>query len=113
MITPLAVQPLFHVNIAVDAFFFMSGLLTTYSTWKVVPSKKSFNSWLFILARYWRVTPTFFATIILTFLVPLLSSGPTWHEMVDPVVEGCQSNWWINLLYLHNWFNMDNIVSFT
>lgn len=89
-----------------------SGLLTTYATWSLMQKTKGeFNWFIFVIARYWRLTPTFGAVIILTLLLPLVSSGPLWGETIDTFVENCQENWWINLLYLHNFISVDKIVS--
>lgn len=72
--------------------------------------RKNLNIAAFILARVFRLTPPLMAVVVLTYLLPLFGSGPGFHEMIDPVVEGCKKNWWTNLLYLNNWVDTRNIV---
>lgn len=35
-------------------------------------------------------------------LLPLLGDGPTWHENIDPIVEGCKRDWWANMIFINN-----------
>lgn len=35
-------------------------------------------------------------------LLPLFGSGPTWHENIDPIVEGCKKDWWANMIFINN-----------
>lgn len=122
---------LYKLNLIFFKYKF-SGLLTTFVTWEMTKgSYKSFNIFAFLIARFLRLTPGLLAVILLTFLLPLFGSGPgnvpfQWlhkifilqicmligfHEIVDPVVEGCQKNWWTNLVYLNNYIDTDHIVS--
>ena len=83
-------------------------------TWKITKGDhKAFNSAAFILARLLRLTPPMMVVVIFTFLLPLFGSGPGWHETIDPVVNSCKKNWYLNFLYLNNWIDARNIVSFT
>ena len=47
----------------------------------------------------------------LTFFLPFLGSGPFWKETVDPIVEGCEKNWWVNLVYMQTYINTNQMVS--
>jgi len=88
-----------------------SGLLTTYITFSVTKGdKKKFSTIGYLLTRYLRLTPQFLIFILFTFLIPLTSSGPLWHETIDPIINKCYKNWWISLLYLQNYFNVDQMV---
>ncbi|XP_076315349.1 O-acyltransferase like protein-like isoform X2 [Tachypleus tridentatus] len=42
-------------------------------------------------------------------LIPLLGSGPLWHEGIDHVVEGCRKNWWANMLFINNFLTTKNV----
>lgn len=93
-------------------FCHFSGVLTTYVTWTMTQGNRSKYSQIsFITARFIRLTPQLFIFVWLTFLIPLISSGPIWHETVDTFIESCYENWWVTLLYIQNYVNIDAAVS--
>ena len=112
VVTGFASHWIFNGTLAVDTFFFISGLLTTYVTWKMtLGDSRKFNTPVFIFARILRITPPLMVVIAFTFFMPLFGSGPGFKEMIDPVVKSCQDNWWTNLVYLSNFIDTKNIVS--
>ena len=50
----------------------------------------------------------FYATIFYK-----LGSGPRWDLVVGPEREYCQKNWWTNLLFINNYVNEHQMVSYS
>ncbi|XP_022242856.1 nose resistant to fluoxetine protein 6-like isoform X2 [Limulus polyphemus] len=98
-----AFQAISNGFVSVDTFFFVSGFLVIYTTLESVKKFSGrFNAFVFALHRYLRLTPTLLMISSLVLLLPLLGSGPIWHETLDPLVEGCRNWWWTNVLLLNN-----------
>ena len=88
-----------------------SGVLTTYITWTITKGNpKKFSLFGFIIARIIRLSPQLYIFVWLTFLLPLISSGPVWHETIDPMINNCYKNWWATILYMQNYVNCDETV---
>ncbi|XP_076352848.1 nose resistant to fluoxetine protein 6-like [Tachypleus tridentatus] len=103
-------QPLMNGTVAVDTFFFLSGLLTFYVTLELVEKNhERLNIVIYVVHRYWRLAPPLAFTICFTMLIPLLGSGPLWHESIDHVVKGCQKHWWTNLLFINNFVSTKDV----
>ena len=86
---------------AVDTFFLISGILSTYITIKSSRGDyKNFSLFLFVISRYLRLTPGSVFSIATVFLLPYVGSGPFFAETVTASVENCQWHWFANLLYL-------------
>ncbi|XP_076352224.1 nose resistant to fluoxetine protein 6-like isoform X2 [Tachypleus tridentatus] len=49
-----------------------------------------------------RLTPPMMLVISLMFILPLLSSGPFWHRVVEREIEHCRTTWWANMFYFNN-----------
>ncbi|XP_022243866.1 nose resistant to fluoxetine protein 6-like isoform X1 [Limulus polyphemus] len=102
--------PVENFTVSVDTFFFLSGLLLVYSNWKRLQSQNGcLNILKMYLHRYWRLTPAYGFCMVLVFLLPLLGSGPLWHVVINQMVDNCRHSWWKNLLYINNFWNMDDI----
>lgn len=100
----------FVVNgtLSVDTFFFLSGLLVSYSTIKLVQKfKTGLNIPVFICYRFFRLSPTYMLVIGLVFILPLISYGPVWNMAFDPEIEKCRNGWWKNFLYINNFLDSD------
>ena len=104
-------QGLLNATLSVDTFYFISGLLTIYVTWRRITQTNKFQPIAYTLLRYIRLTPPYLAVIGFAMIFPMLSSGPLWHETVDPVANSCYKTWWINLLYINNFVDTENLVS--
>lgn len=64
--------------------------------------------------RYLRLTP--FLAISILFSMSLLryfGNGPLWPNTIDNLSKQCERNWWSTLLYIQNYYNPKDIVSFT
>lgn len=93
-------------SLAVDTFFFLSGLLTTFTLLKRMrkSSKTSFPAGKFILLRFLRLTPLYaYILFFYTYLVPYFASGPVWYRMLDDTAL-CRKHWWTNLLYINEFY---------
>ncbi|KAI8518466.1 hypothetical protein Bbelb_044830 [Branchiostoma belcheri] len=100
-----------NMDMAVDTFLLLSGLLVTYLFMKQM--KKTGGKFtcrdygLHVLHRYWRLTPVYaFLILLFTCFTAYLGSGPWWalHDgWTMPGVRNCQTYWWANLLYLNNY----------
>lgn len=92
-----------NASLLVDNFFFISGLLMTYVTMNVLEKTgRKLNVFHFVLHRIWRFLPIHMAFVGITLLLPWMGAGPLWHETVDPLVNGCRTGWWTNLLFINN-----------
>lgn len=94
--------------LAVEGFFFLSGFLTCYGTLQVLEKTKGrLNFPMFVIHRYLRLTPSMLLSMGLVFFLPLMASGPFWYDIVDVHTGACWNNWWTNVLYIANWWPVD------
>jgi hypothetical protein len=42
-----------------------------------------------------------------------MGESPMWNTVVGTEADNCRRNWWINLLYLNNYFGVEQMVSFS
>ncbi len=98
---------------SVDSFFIIGGCLLGYLTFKELERTKGrFNVPMFYLHRYLRITGVyamvigFFATIFKFF-----TWGP--NNPAEGTVNACRASWWTNLLYINNFYELqdDGVVS--
>ncbi|XP_058832868.1 nose resistant to fluoxetine protein 6-like [Topomyia yanbarensis] len=63
---------------------------------------------LIIIFRYIRLTPVYALVLLFeaTWFVRL-QDGPFWRRATETGLTYCRRNWWINLLYLNNYFTLD------
>ncbi|CAG2120967.1 unnamed protein product, partial [Medioppia subpectinata] len=87
-------------------------ILTIYISLSVTKGKpKNFSLFLYIVLRLARLLPQLMIFILLTFLLPLLGSGPLWAEVVGSNVDKCETNWWLNLLLIQNLYKSDQMCA--
>lgn len=102
----------FIVNglLAVDTFFFLSGLLLSMNVLKNI-DKKNMKKQTFgiFLYRYLRLTPGCLVLLCFFTLVPLLGSGPIWKEKILPEVAACRRNWWAVMLNVNNFVHSERM----
>lgn len=109
----LVTQPLFNGSYLVDSFFFMSGLLSSFTAFKHCQGIASkFKSFAFILGRWLRLTPQIFLVSMIYIVWPLTFSGPHWFPLVGEYSENCQENWWINVLHLQSFYKKEKMCNF-
>ncbi|CEF71441.1 Acyltransferase 3 domain and Nose resistant-to-fluoxetine protein, N-terminal domain-containing protein [Strongyloides ratti] len=115
-------QIIIQAPLAVDSFFLLSGMLTSYLFFKKVMAPKLDNDgniimkhsinvkkisfWvIFYLRRYIRLTPVYIVVIILNITVfTHLSNGPFWRPIE---LNYCRKSWWTNLIYMNNFLLQD------
>ncbi|XP_054723549.1 nose resistant to fluoxetine protein 6-like [Uloborus diversus] len=97
-----------NFTVPVGSFFFMSGFLLVYTTWKKLEkSDGKMNLFMFFIHKYWRMTPALGLTLALFMAMPLIDSGPIWKSTIEPPLKVCREFWWGNILYINNWWNTD------
>lgn len=89
---------------SVDTFFFLSGLLVTYLTLKLMKKEQGKIPWhWFYFHRYWRLSPVLAITMLFYVCVtPYFGHGPYAQSL--GVRELCPKYWWTNLLYINNFY---------
>ncbi|CAG2103571.1 unnamed protein product, partial [Medioppia subpectinata] len=114
MFTSIESQLVLNGEYAVENFFFIGGMLTSFISLKYTSGKLyRFNALGFLLVRYLRLTPQLFVFMLLTFLMPLggWASGPLWRETITPIIDNCSTNWWWNVFYIQNLFKAPQICA--
>ena len=99
---------------AVDTFFLISGLLTTYLTLREMKKRKGkFNLLYYYLHRLLRITPVYaFVLFSYWFLTVHLADGPIWRQTIgydSRFYQNCEKYWWTNLLYINNLYPRNHI----
>ena len=94
---------------SVDSFFFLSGVLVSYLTFREMERKKGkFPFITYYLHRILRLTPTYmFVLFCFWFLTVHLGRGPKFPLVAGPdssFYKNCESYWWTNLLYINNFY---------
>jgi peptidoglycan/LPS O-acetylase OafA/YrhL len=102
-------QAIVNAFFAVDSFFFLSGVLVAYLTFREMERKKGrFPFITYYLHRYLRLTMIYaFLLFFWWTLTVHLGSGPLWEVSTgahSPTVQQCNKYWWTNLLYINNFY---------
>ncbi|XP_022257188.1 nose resistant to fluoxetine protein 6-like [Limulus polyphemus] len=99
-----------NATVSVDTFFFLSGLLVTYITLKVMKKNNGhLNLPLYYFHRFLRLTPPYALIIALTVVWKVMSRGPFWNDIVVSQANFCQKTWWASLLYISNFVKSQEI----
>ncbi|XP_022711819.1 O-acyltransferase like protein-like isoform X4 [Varroa jacobsoni] len=99
--------------LAVENFFFISGLLMSYritatSSDNVIRYKDIFTSYLH---RYFRLTSCALFSVGIFSVLPLVGSGPVWRENVLNATVNCHANWLPILFSVNNFVSADKMVT--
>ncbi|XP_046487759.1 nose resistant to fluoxetine protein 6-like [Neodiprion pinetum] len=95
---------------AVDTFFVVSGFMMTYLFLRAMKSGKKISIPMLYFHRYLRLTPGVVVLILFVrFFLHRVANGPLWKMLLNLAVKPCDDNWWVNLLYLQNLVNPENI----
>ncbi|XP_064617017.1 nose resistant to fluoxetine protein 6-like [Liolophura sinensis] len=99
-------QAIVNGTFSVDSFFFLSGLLVAYITFKEMDKSKGRINWaLFYFHRFWRLTPAYMLVMMVDIcLLRYFGDGPIWPQQ-GLEVNFCKDSWWKNLLYINNFFS--------
>lgn len=96
-----------------DPFIMLSGLLTAYSLVGRLQKGNSIKIGQEYASRLLRILPPLAALIyFVIYLFPLMGSGPLWNLIVTHHSDICKNVWWRNLLFIHNYYGFDKMVSF-
>ncbi|XP_063898323.1 nose resistant to fluoxetine protein 6-like [Helicoverpa armigera] len=94
-----------HIDIPVDNFFLISGLLLM----KGFMEKKK-KPLVGLVNRYFRLTASFAVIIFYVAAVSIYTGdGPVWQKFASREQQACSDNWWLGLLMLNNYINSENI----
>jgi Acyltransferase family len=97
------------LNISVDTFFVLSGLLVTRSLLKDLDSGK-FNLWRLYFQRYMRLTPSL-AFVLLAAINTgeyFVQNAP--YAFYSDLVKSCKNRWWTTLLHIQVQANPEEFV---
>lgn len=97
-----------------DTFLLLSGFLFCRILLIELERRRGhINPLILYAGRYIRLTPAYMAIIgfYMTWF-PSIGSGPLWRERIVREQERCQASWWLNILYVNNYFHTDKFVSF-
>ena len=105
--------PLFQVmdnaTPSVDTFYLLSGTVLAYSFCNAYQKKGKFNIFMFYIHRYLRLTPPMAIAIAITATIFVyFGDGPLWARTVEPQQDICQNYWWRDLLYIQNFFPLED-----
>ncbi|KAF6216345.1 hypothetical protein GE061_000686 [Apolygus lucorum] len=93
-----------------DGFILISGYLSSMSFFKDLRNKGRIDMKESTISRYWRLVPNLLTVIVFcTCVLPYMNSGPQWNVVVRKHALLCQSSWWRNLLFIHNFFGFENM----
>ena len=91
---------------SVDSFFFMSGVLVAYLTFRQMKRRNGrFPYVMYYVHRYLRLTPVYAFVLFFTwFLIMHLGDGPNYKaQWIGGVAwNNCEKYWWTNFLYINN-----------
>ncbi len=95
-------QPLLNAFPAVDTFFFLSGVLVAYLTFRHMNRNGRFPFIHYYAHRYLRLTPVYaFVLFFFWLLQDHITTGPAFA--LAPT-SSCAKYWWTNLLYINNFY---------
>lgn len=107
-------QIIMNASLAVETFFFISGLLITLSVMRRLKANPNIQlkEWIwFYVHRLTRMTPAVVLVIAIVLSAYQMSDGPLWREIIYPSAERCRKNWWIHFLHISNFFDVSRMVS--
>ncbi|CRK96295.1 CLUMA_CG009715, isoform A [Clunio marinus] len=98
-------------NPGVQTFLVIGGFLTAYLLMDKLEKNADSSYYEFfrgIISRYLRFAPLLIFTILIhaTWLYRL-GDGPFWDRVNYPEKQFCRKNWWVNLLFLDNYINVE------
>lgn len=99
-------------SIYVQTFFILSGHLLSVQFIDELKNKRKYSFtyfWIAVIGRYVRLTPVYaFLLLFDATLLYKLNMGPFWKPIAEHEKYICRKNWWLNLLYMNNYFEVKN-----
>lgn len=100
-------------SVSVDTFLLIGGLVLAYSLFRYDQLGVKINLLKLYLHRYVRLTPVYAICILIhANLLTYFGSGLFWNTLDHVVVKPCFTKWWTDLLYIQNYVNSEDMVSF-
>ncbi|CAH2057857.1 unnamed protein product, partial [Iphiclides podalirius] len=95
--------------IAVDTFFFMSGLLFMRNIKNNTTIRSLVET---LIKRYFRLIWWYIANILIIFFVlPSSGCGPVCPKFAKPELESCYKTWWSGMLMVGNYHNVHRVCA--
>ncbi|RWS15297.1 Nose resistant to fluoxetine protein 6-like protein, partial [Dinothrombium tinctorium] len=108
----LLFQAVINASLAIETFFFISGLLIAFVSLKklrLTPLWTVKNWFWFYFRRAVRLTPALMCVIAFVLFAAPLNTGPLWREIIYPAAAKCSRNWWIHFLHISNFFDVSEM----
>ena len=98
-------QAVLNAYFSVDSFFFLSGTLLAYLTFRQMKKNNNrFPLFQFYIHRYLRLTPTYAFVLFFSWsLTKYLVAGPP-TPLTTSIVGNCPKYWWTNFIYINNFY---------
>lgn len=107
------IQPLLNGTHLVDTFFIVSGLLGSFTTFKLCKNQaKNFKIITYLINRWTRLTPQILFVALIFIVWPLIGTGPHWITLLNNWSENCSQNWWISLLHMQTFYKPEDMCNF-
>lgn len=107
LIMQLPMQIIVNSSLQFDAIILLTAF--TYSYQNINSNMKDLVK--YNISKYSRLMPSIMLFVAITSITPLLfpSMSPVWHDFVDQPAQVCKSNGYLNLFFLQNLLNYDQI----
>ncbi|KAF5301324.1 hypothetical protein FQA39_LY10722 [Lamprigera yunnana] len=96
-----------------QTFLIISAWLLSYHFFSVIEGNKNFRLSHFVMMfiyRYIRLTPCILVVVALNATwLRHMNTGPLWYNIIDSEYKNCKSNWWTNVLYINNYYNVEHM----
>ncbi|GIY62992.1 nose resistant to fluoxetine protein 6 [Caerostris darwini] len=98
-------------SVVLDSLIMIAGITITYNRWRFVSkeNKVKLNIFRMLLSRYFRMSAAQILAISVFLLFPLIGTGPIWTAYMTPELTNCRKRWWINLLYIGNFYEPKDV----
>ncbi|KAB0804319.1 hypothetical protein PPYR_01289 [Photinus pyralis] len=100
-------------NYSMQMFMLISSGLLTYSFFLVFEKQPKFKLGYILYAfihRYIRLTVPLIAVLAFNATwLQHITRGPLWDKVVGVEYRNCRKNWWVNLLYINNYYDVKNM----
>lgn len=100
-------------NYSMQLFMIISSWLLCYNFFLVFENHPKFKLGYILYAfihRYIRLSVPLLAVIAFNATwLQHINRGPLWDKVVGTEYRNCRKNWWVNLLYINNYYDMKNM----
>ncbi|GBM00701.1 Nose resistant to fluoxetine protein 6 [Araneus ventricosus] len=98
-------------SVALDSLIFVSAVTITYQRWRFASKESKIKLGVFklLLHRFLRMSAAQIVAICFFLLLPAFGSGPFWTAYMTPILNNCRQRWWLNLLYISNFWEHTDV----